>query len=480
MLHSNVTPVRRIDPTLSPDIELVLQRALSREPRERYPSVADFGSDLENILLGEPIKARRPSTIHLLRGWAKRNPVLATLSASLLGLLIFSCTTFGVLYYRERRAVARFKDLMDNTLESVRLHVEVAEDVLVNVPASSEQRYELHKSALDALESIARGLNYNRESLYRLSVQYSYLSQAATQAHRGEEAVAMRRECLRLIDRLLVDEPDNMTYLYDQFYNRKCLVDHLANRPLPQYLALQETMLPPIQRLRSLAPENADYQDAEAAVLYGIGRLRLQGRLPRAQENLVSAVQISDSLFQKHPEKLLYSKYAIVGRAGLADLARTQRDLERSEDWCLQGTRLVESIEHPSKDEYWFLYIVREIYRSYATTLVCQRQWQECVPALTKCIAIEERLVEFDPGGVQFVVGKAEYLGELLRARRKLGMTPEEDVKLLEEVEKQIEIWKSLDATRAALPKLLAILQDPDAPPIEAGDGAIYPSQIWQ
>lgn len=39
---------------LPPDLEAVLQKALARDPRERYPSAGDLGADLERVLADEP------------------------------------------------------------------------------------------------------------------------------------------------------------------------------------------------------------------------------------------------------------------------------------------------------------------------------------------------------------------------------------------------------------------------------------------
>lgn len=463
--------IRKFDKKLSEDVDLVLQRALAHRPRDRYASVAEFGADLENILRGEPVNARKRSTLAIWSSWAKHNPVTAALWTSLLSVLLISSFGLGVLYYREKLAVARFKELMETTQECVRVHVDVAEDILTNVPASAEHRYQLHRSALAALESISDGIEGDIDNLHRISVQYSYLASAASQSLRHGEGIQLRRACLRIIDKLLQRDPNNLTYLYDQFYNQKSLSDSLCDHEtsLDKCLELQSKNLPLIRHIRSLAPENSDYLDAEAAVLHAVGELQLRGRIEGARDNLIQAVEISNSLIQKNPTKLLHAKYAVTGRALLGDLARLEGDLDRALDVCEEGIRFVETLEHPGKGDYWFLYVMRELRRSHAATLIASQRWEEAIPALQSCIEIEELIATYDPKRMNYVVVKAGYLGEQVRALRKLGISQEEVSSKVAEIEKLIEIWKSMESSQSDLARIQVLLSNPDAPPLEPG-----------
>lgn len=475
IMQDKVVPVRKLRPDLSHDVELVLQKVLSHSPGDRYSTVAEFGTDLENILTGEPLKARKLSVMRSLAVWGKRNPAMASLSGALAVLVCITTLIFALLYYRERKAVARFKDLMDSSLATVKTHINVAERELGNTPNSAEQRYQLHKSGLAVLESIVRGLDYSPESRHRLSVQYSYLATAALQTHRVDEAITYRQECIKLIEDLLQADPTNVSYLYDHFYNQKCLADESWDLDYDKFLEKQFKVLTAIQRLRDIEPGNPDFRDAEAAVHFKIGVTQVRKQPLLARENLEKAVNISDTLFEQHQNNLLYAKHAITARAALADLARLEHDLDRAEMLSLEGIKLVESIKHPSNGEYWFLYLVREPFRSYAATLAFQRRWDDSETALLRCIKIESQLHEFDPKNITFTLGKAEYLGELLRARRKLGLPPADEAKLLSELTIQITEWEATGNHESRLSRLRELTQNPDAQPIEAGWGALFP-----
>jgi len=47
-------PARRLNPTLGPELDRVLQRALAKDPDQRYPTCAEFVADLEKVLTATP------------------------------------------------------------------------------------------------------------------------------------------------------------------------------------------------------------------------------------------------------------------------------------------------------------------------------------------------------------------------------------------------------------------------------------------
>ncbi len=130
---ANVSP-RQLEKLLRGDMDLILQKALRKEPERRYSSAHEFRQDLINWLTGDRILARpdslRYQTIRLVR----RNPLAVTLVAT-----VVVCAVGFTFFHLERitteRDVAR--------LEAER-HREVS-DFLVNLlkvpdPTASEGR----------------------------------------------------------------------------------------------------------------------------------------------------------------------------------------------------------------------------------------------------------------------------------------------------------------------------------------------------
>ncbi|MBI4913100.1 MAG: protein kinase [Acidobacteria bacterium] len=74
--------LRSLCPGLPGDLEVILACATAKDPGSRYPSAAAFRDDLQRLLDGEPIRARRASLPQRIRLWVRRNPRLAAVSAA--------------------------------------------------------------------------------------------------------------------------------------------------------------------------------------------------------------------------------------------------------------------------------------------------------------------------------------------------------------------------------------------------------------
>jgi eukaryotic-like serine/threonine-protein kinase len=87
------TPPRRLNPSISVDLETIVQRALSKEAAERFATAADFAEELQRILDREPIKTPRPRLVDRAAKWLRRHPSALAIAALVLVLV----TGFGVL-----------------------------------------------------------------------------------------------------------------------------------------------------------------------------------------------------------------------------------------------------------------------------------------------------------------------------------------------------------------------------------------------
>lgn len=99
--HRGATPletldqVRRQDPVaptqlrpgLPRDLETICLAALAKEPTRRYRSALALSEDLGRWMRGQPIHARPVGALERAAMWARRNPVVATLTGALVTLL---------------------------------------------------------------------------------------------------------------------------------------------------------------------------------------------------------------------------------------------------------------------------------------------------------------------------------------------------------------------------------------------------------
>ncbi len=82
VLAGDAPPLRRLAPSLSRDAEIVVAKAMSRQPSQRYATANDLADDLEALLAFRPIRARPPGPASRLVNWARRNPGLAAMAAT--------------------------------------------------------------------------------------------------------------------------------------------------------------------------------------------------------------------------------------------------------------------------------------------------------------------------------------------------------------------------------------------------------------
>ena len=90
-------PPREIDPSLSPQLQEVIYRALEREPKNRYANARDFARDLEDLnRVGVADRLE-------LREWKKQRKVRSTkilgyVAVALVPILIFSLLLYFALH----------------------------------------------------------------------------------------------------------------------------------------------------------------------------------------------------------------------------------------------------------------------------------------------------------------------------------------------------------------------------------------------
>jgi serine/threonine protein kinase len=95
---------RRFRPALPRDLEMIVLKAIAREPQRRYPTAFALAEDLRRFLADEPIRAQPPSALYHLRKFARRHTglmggVAATLVALVLGLVTTALFAVGEARY---------------------------------------------------------------------------------------------------------------------------------------------------------------------------------------------------------------------------------------------------------------------------------------------------------------------------------------------------------------------------------------------
>jgi eukaryotic-like serine/threonine-protein kinase len=93
LAHHEPRSARSIDKTIPRELDIILAKAIAKDPADRYPSARALADDLRRFLQDEPIQARPPSAWDRAVKWTRRHKSLAmsavvTLSLAAIGLLI--------------------------------------------------------------------------------------------------------------------------------------------------------------------------------------------------------------------------------------------------------------------------------------------------------------------------------------------------------------------------------------------------------
>lgn len=147
-------------PALPPELHLVLDTAMDVDRMRRYATAEAFADDLEAVLEGRPIQARRLPIAVRLRRYAQRH---RTQTTAAIALGVFLVVLPAALLWQQRLAnvelakqVARADQSLDVSIDTVeKLLFTVAEDRLRNLPAAQEVAAEQLREAIALFDRLA-------------------------------------------------------------------------------------------------------------------------------------------------------------------------------------------------------------------------------------------------------------------------------------------------------------------------------------
>ena len=154
---------RRLDPTISPELETIVLKACAKERDDRYLSARDLAEDLKRFLDDRPILARPPSPIERLLKLARRHKAVAVTSLVALGIMLVSLSVANLLVnnaYKSERLKADeanqqrllAEKSFNQAREAVEQLVNISEEQLANIPPLEGVRRRMLEVALTYYE----------------------------------------------------------------------------------------------------------------------------------------------------------------------------------------------------------------------------------------------------------------------------------------------------------------------------------------
>ena len=97
--------LRSINGEIPRDLETITHKACATNPTDRYATAGELANDLRRFLEDRPVLARRATVAEQFVRWARRNPVVASLSGATVTLLATVAIVFAVGQYRTQAAL---------------------------------------------------------------------------------------------------------------------------------------------------------------------------------------------------------------------------------------------------------------------------------------------------------------------------------------------------------------------------------------
>ena len=120
--------LRSVDPSISSELDNIVQRALEKNPDRRYSTAASLADDVRRFLRHEPVTARPPSTWYLAAKFAQRNQHLVAGIVATFVALVFGLATTTTAFFE----AARERDRAQNALRASRAMADYLTEVLAS------------------------------------------------------------------------------------------------------------------------------------------------------------------------------------------------------------------------------------------------------------------------------------------------------------------------------------------------------------
>lgn len=177
------------------DLVTIVEKAIQRDPANRYPSAGELASDLERYLADEPIKARRTSALEHVVRWSRQNRSLATALSAIVTLvfLVAIGSTIAAGYFQQiaadKQLLAEEKGRLAEEKEAERL---LAIQAQMDAETAQKNEEESRKQAELAAETAGQ-LEFAAVRAERAARRQFYASDTSNASYANRTADQYRR-----------------------------------------------------------------------------------------------------------------------------------------------------------------------------------------------------------------------------------------------------------------------------------------------
>lgn len=342
ILSGALPQIRKKNEAVPIDLEAVCRRAVESSAKARYGSALEFAADLEALLEGRPVTARRPGPIQNTARFARRHPTACVAAGFALLIVIGGPLLFAIQKQRNLEDVKRALDRAEAARDSAekqrryakdtvdRMLIEVTQQRFIDIPELEELRRRLLNKGAMMYEMIAKEESEDDRGAVTRAMALSELGFLSSDLGEFDKAKAVLMEALDLAGS--VKDP---SALAEAETVRRIAHSRLAivEKWLGEWTSAEKSFLAAVEASRRcIASKSADIADlrlyAQDLENYALVLARL-GRLPEALQHLTEVSRVQNDAIEKgaHPDEFevsstlsnLASVYAEMGDAAKAE-----------------------------------------------------------------------------------------------------------------------------------------------------------------
>jgi serine/threonine protein kinase len=272
-LAEDILPPIAINSDVPPALSAICVKAMSHEPKDRYPSATALAEDINRWLADEPVSAYPEPRMARLMRWARRHRSLVGSSAALLAMAVLALGIGSLLIWREQRRTDEHRRQAQKNLElaldSVNaMMAEVSEKDLANDPRLEQKRHNVLEKARRCYQDFLGQQGNDSDLGKAVALAHKRLADIERMLGRNGEAEAAYRQAITLLEERL-DRPgahDDQRELRENLaesYNHLGEVLRASSKPKEAGQAYHHA-LELQQRLAHDFPGEAEYRRLQA------------------------------------------------------------------------------------------------------------------------------------------------------------------------------------------------------------------------
>jgi len=398
------------------ELDAIVLKAMAKNPAQRYGTVAALADDIQRLLRGEPVRARKRTTVYVLTKFVRRHRVMVAAACALVAALAIGVIGTSVGLRRAERERLRAEASSTVARQTVADFLDVLDRERIGSLAGSQRsRLEFQKVLRVAAETLQRDLVRDDSIDRQLATIDLRVGQILRQLGDRSGAVEYLDRARRAYEALIERHPEEQPLrleLGNCWQNTS--VVHLERLELPQ---AEAAIAKARQQFRTItAADLLDQADiGEAGCLSTLGRLAALDRdIPQATDNYEQAYELLDSLHKRRrDDAAVFEKLAAVIN-DLGAMRNMQGEAERAE--AIARVALDELVQladdEPNVVDYQVLLAKRLI--QLANSLYLQGKAAEARTVCEQAIERWSRIAERNPDVL-------EYKSQLAAVLRNLG-----------------------------------------------------------